>query len=50
MSIAQCSTQTRVAIHSAWRRGLPPIQVAHMLGLVPMTVIAEYVRLDELSK
>ena len=49
MSIARCSTQTRVDIHSAWRRGLPPLQVAAMLGLVAMTVIAEYVRLDELN-
>lgn len=48
MSIAQCSTQTRVDIHSAWRRGLPPLQVAKMLGLAPSTVIAEYVRLDGL--
>jgi hypothetical protein len=49
MSIAQCSAQTRADIYSAWRRGLPPLQVAKVLGLVPLTVIAEYVRLDDLN-
>jgi len=49
MSIAQCSLQTLTDITSAWQRGLPPLQVAKALGLVPMTVIAEYVRLDDLS-
>lgn len=36
-------------IYQAWSRGLPPLAVAAELRLVPMTVIAEYVRLDELS-
>ena len=36
-------------IYSAWCGGLAPLQVAKALRLVPMTVIAEYVRLDELQ-
>ena len=47
MSIAQCSTQTKADIYSAWCQAMPPLQVAKSLGLVPMTVITEYVRLDD---
>ena len=35
-------------IYQAWQRGLGPVAVAKQLRLVPMTVIREYVRLDEL--
>lgn len=34
-------------IYEAWRKSLPPLFVAQTLRLVPMTVIREYVRLDE---
>jgi hypothetical protein len=37
-------------IYQAWCRGLPPLEVASELRLVPITVIAEYVRLDDLSQ
>lgn len=36
-------------IYQAWQQSLPPLQVAKALRLVPLTVIAEYVRLDELA-
>lgn len=47
MSAAQCSAQTKADIYSAWCQAMPPLQVAKALGLVPMTVISEYVRLDD---
>jgi hypothetical protein len=34
-------------IYLAWQQGLPPTEVAKRLRLVPLTVIREYVRLDE---
>jgi hypothetical protein len=34
-------------IYQAWRNGMPPITTAQRLRLVPLTVIREYVRLDE---
>lgn len=37
-------------IYQAWCRGLPPLEIAAELRLVPITVIAEYVRLDDLSQ
>jgi hypothetical protein len=49
MSAAQLTAQTRADIYSAWCQGLPPLQVAKALRLVPMTVISEYVRLDDLD-
>ena len=36
-------------IYQAWQQSLPALQVAQALRLVPTTVIAEYVRLDELN-
>lgn len=36
-------------IRSMWQQRMPPLQVAKLLRLVPITVIAEYVRLDELN-
>lgn len=36
-------------IYQAWCRGLGPIDVASVLRLAPITVIREYVRLDELN-
>ena len=36
-------------IRCAWQMSLPPLEVAKALRLVPMTVIREYVRLDESS-
>lgn len=50
MSIAQCSVDTKAEIYSAWCQGLPPLEVAKALRLVPMTVITEYVRLDDLAR
>lgn len=50
MSAAQCSAETLADIYSAWCQALPPIQVAKALRLVPETVIAEYVRLDDLVR
>ena len=50
MSIQQCSDQTKADIYSAWCQALPPLQVAKALRLVPLTVIAEYVRLDDLAR
>ena len=47
MSIQQCSAQTKADIYSAWCQAMPPLQVAKALGLVPITVITEYVRLDD---
>jgi hypothetical protein len=47
MSAAQCSAQTKADIYSAWCQAMPPLQVAKALGRVPMTVISEYVRLDD---
>jgi len=47
MSAAQCSAQTKADIYSAWSQSMPPLQVAKALRLVPETVIAEYVRLDD---
>lgn len=44
------STQQMADIYSAWERGLPPSQVAQALRLVYMTVLREYVRLDEQSR
>lgn len=41
------SPNTRAEIYSAWSRGLPPLEVAKALRLAPLTVIREYVRLDE---
>lgn len=34
-------------IYQAWQRKLPPITTAQELRLVPLTVIREYVRLDD---
>jgi len=42
------SSEQMDRIYQAWQRGLPPIQVAEELRLVPLTVIREYVRLDDL--
>lgn len=50
MSIQQCSDQTKANIYSAWSQGLPPLQVAQALRLVPLTVITEYVRLDDVAR
>ena len=50
MSINQCTAETKADIYSAWCQAMPPLQVAKALGLVPMTVIAEYVRLDDLAR
>jgi len=50
MSIAQCTAQTKADIYSAWSQGLPPLEVAAKLRLSPHTVIAEYVRLDEMAR
>jgi hypothetical protein len=50
MSASQCSAQTLADIYSAWCQALPPLQVAKALRLVPETVIAEYVRLDDLAR
>lgn len=50
MSIAQCTVQTKADIYSAWSKGLPPLEVAKALRLSPQTVIAEYVRLDEMAR
>jgi hypothetical protein len=36
-------------IYQAWRDGLPPITTAQELRLVPLTVIREFVRLDDES-
>jgi len=36
-------------IYQAWQQCLPPLYVARQLRLVPLTVISEYVRLDELT-
>ena len=47
MSAHQCTPQTKADIYSAWSQGLPPLEVAKALRLVPMTVISEYVRLDD---
>ena len=33
-------------IYQCYRAGLPPLEAASLLRLVPATVIAEYVRLD----
>ena len=50
MSIQQCSAETKAEIYSAWCQGFPPLQVAKALRLVPITVITEYVRLDDLAR
>lgn len=34
-------------IYTCWKHSLPPMKVAKQLQLVPLTVIKEYVRLDE---
>lgn len=34
-------------IYRGWMRGMSPLECAKRLRLVPMTVIREYVRLDE---
>ena len=34
-------------IYQAWQLALPPITTAQELRLVPLTVIREYVRLDD---
>lgn len=47
MSISQCSLDTKADIYSAWCQGMPPLQVAKALLLAPLTVITEYVRLDD---
>jgi hypothetical protein len=47
MSIQQCSAETKAEIYSAWCQGFPPLEVAKALRLVPITVITEYVRLDD---
>jgi hypothetical protein len=36
-------------IYLAWSHGQPPLQVAKALRLAPTTVIAEYVRLDDIK-
>lgn len=41
------SVETMGHIYSAWCQALPPLQVAKALRLVPMTVLKEYVRLDD---
>ena len=50
MSAAQLTAQTKADIYSAWCQAMPPLQVAKALRLVPATVIAEYVRLDDESR
>lgn len=47
MSRAQLSADTLADIYSAWCQAMPPLQVAKALRLVPLTVITEYVRLDD---
>ncbi len=37
-------------IYQCYRAGITPLAAASLLRLVPSTVIAEYVRLDGLSK
>lgn len=44
------SPEQMANIYSAWCQALPPLQVAKALRLVPMTVITEYVRLDDLAR
>lgn len=34
-------------IYQAWQQGMPPTVVAQRLRLVLMTIIREYIRLDE---
>lgn len=50
MSRAQLNASTLADIYSAWCQGFPPLQLAKALRLVPETVIAEYVRLDDLAR
>jgi hypothetical protein len=50
MSRAQCLPETLAEIYSAWCQGFPPLQVAKALRLVPLTVITEYVRLDDIHR
>jgi len=37
-------------IYQAWSHAVPPLVAAQMLRLVPATVIAEYVRLDDIAR
>lgn len=50
MSRAQLSAETLAYIYSGWCQSFPPIELARLLRLVPQTVIAEYVRLDDLVR
>jgi hypothetical protein len=50
MSRAQLNASTLADIYSAWCQGFPPLELAKALRLVPETVIAEYVRLDDLAR
>lgn len=43
------STAQYGRIYEAWARALPPLAVARVLRLASSTVIAEYVRLDDLT-
>lgn len=40
------SLQQMADIYSAWTQFLPPLEVAKTLRLAPLTVIREYIRLD----
>jgi hypothetical protein len=44
------SVETKAEIYSAYVQGLPPSTVAKTLRLAMATVIAEYLRLDSLTK
>jgi hypothetical protein len=37
-------------IYDAWRRSVPPMQVANVLRLNPKTVIRRYVELDDIHQ
>lgn len=42
------SSEKKQLIFIGWQHSVPPIQLAKQLRLVPLTVIAEYVRLDRI--
>ncbi len=44
------SAEQYISIYHAWKASAPPLKVAKALRLVPATVIAEYLRLDEGSQ
>ena len=43
----RASNDQYLRIYYAWKKSLPPMQIAKQLKLVPLTVIREYLRLDE---